>query len=248
MDTPRGPCWHRYNHDGYGEHADGAPFDGTGVGRVWPLLTGERAHYELAAGRKAEADKLRRAMETLANDSGLMPEQIWDSPDIPERDLFFGRPSGSAMPLVWAHGEYVKLRRSLHDGRVFDMPHQAAERYLVRKTTSPHVLWRFEQPAAPCRRARCCGWKSWPRRWSTGAATAGGRRTTRRRGTPARRLCGRPAHGEIGRGRRSGLYLPLVRAGSLGREGLSRDGDGGGGAASRLPAPRVVERRKEVGA
>jgi glucoamylase len=25
-----GPCWHRYNGDGYGEHADGSPFDGIG--------------------------------------------------------------------------------------------------------------------------------------------------------------------------------------------------------------------------
>ncbi len=43
VETPRGPCWHRYNHDGYGEHADGSPFDGSGIGRVWPLFVGERA-------------------------------------------------------------------------------------------------------------------------------------------------------------------------------------------------------------
>jgi len=36
--------------DGYGEHADGHVYDGTGIGRGWPLLTGERGHYELAAG------------------------------------------------------------------------------------------------------------------------------------------------------------------------------------------------------
>ena len=41
---PQGPCWYRYNDDGYGEHADGGPFDGNGVGRPWPLLSGERAH------------------------------------------------------------------------------------------------------------------------------------------------------------------------------------------------------------
>jgi glucoamylase len=29
------------------------------------------------------------------------------------------------MPLVWAHAEYVKLARSLRDGRVFDTPHRA---------------------------------------------------------------------------------------------------------------------------
>ena len=46
----RRPAWYRYNGDGYGEHEDGTPFDGTGIGRPWPLLAGERAHYELAAG------------------------------------------------------------------------------------------------------------------------------------------------------------------------------------------------------
>jgi glucoamylase len=146
VDAPRGPCWHRYNEDGYGETTDGGPFEGAGVGRAWPLLTGERAHYELAAGRKTEADKLRQAMEGFANDSGLLPEQIWDSPDIPNRGLYFGRPSGSATPLVWAHGEYVKLRRSLHDGRVFDTPEHTVKRYLDKKTRSPHIIWKHEQP------------------------------------------------------------------------------------------------------
>ena len=49
VDTPAGPAWHRYTADGYGEQDDGRPFDGTGRGRAWPLLTGERGHYELAA-------------------------------------------------------------------------------------------------------------------------------------------------------------------------------------------------------
>jgi glucoamylase len=77
VDTPHGPTWHRYQGDGYGEHADGAPFDGTGIGRAWPLLTGERAHYELAAGRPRAAEQLAQALEAFAGDSGLMPEQIW---------------------------------------------------------------------------------------------------------------------------------------------------------------------------
>ena len=51
VDTPVGPCWRRYNHDGYGQRDDGGPYIGWGKGRAWPLLTGERAHYELAAGR-----------------------------------------------------------------------------------------------------------------------------------------------------------------------------------------------------
>lgn len=143
VETPFGPAWHRYNGDGYGEHANGEPFDGTGIGRAWPLLTGERAHYELAAGRETEARRLMKTMAALANEGGMLPEQTWDAPNVPERELYFGRPSGSAMPLVWAHAEYVKLRRSLREQRVFDLPPQTVQRYLVERTGSPYTLWRF---------------------------------------------------------------------------------------------------------
>ncbi len=175
MDTPHGPSWHRYNGDGYGEHADGSPFDGTGIGRAWPLLTGERAHYELSAGRMEEAKRLTAALESFANEGGFIPEQIWDSPDMPQRELYFGRPSGSAMPLVWAHAEYVKLLRSLRDGSVFDMPPQTVQRYLVGKVVSAHILWRFNhqlrlvpcgkilriETRAPCMaRWSCDNWKT----------------------------------------------------------------------------------------
>ncbi len=143
VDTPSGPAWHRYTDDGYGEHADGSPFDGTGTGRVWPLLTGERAHYSLALGEPAQAERMLGTMERLAGEGGLLPEQTWDSADIAERELFFGRPAGSAMPLVWAHAEYLKLVRSLADGRVFDTPPRTAERYLEKRTGSIIVSWRF---------------------------------------------------------------------------------------------------------
>ena len=143
VETPTGPAWHRYNDDGYGEHEDGAPFDGTGTGRAWPLLTGERAHYELAAGRKDEAERLLNVLASFASSGGMLPEQVWDAPDIPERGLAFGRPSGSAMPLAWAHAEYVKLCHSLKDGRVFDMPPQTVQRYQIDETHSPRSIWRF---------------------------------------------------------------------------------------------------------
>jgi glucoamylase len=145
VELPGGPGWHRYSGDGYGEHADGSPFDGQGVGRVWPLLTGERAHYELAAGRPEAAASLLRTLESFANESGLLPEQVWDAADVRTRELFFGRPAGSAMPLVWAHAEYVKLRRSLDEGRVFGRPSQAADRRVTRNTGSCHTVWRFNQ-------------------------------------------------------------------------------------------------------
>jgi glucoamylase len=143
VETPSGPVWHRYNDDGYGEHEDGSPFDGTGIGRGWPLLTGERAHYELVAGRTDEAKRLLTTLESFANKTGLISEQVWDCPDIPERELYFGRPSGSAMPLVWAHAEHLKLQRSLRDGQVFDMPAQTVKRYLIERTVSPRLTWRY---------------------------------------------------------------------------------------------------------
>lgn len=145
VETPQGPSWRRYTDDGYGEHADGSPFDGTGIGRPWPLLTGERGHYELAAGHSEEAKELLHAMERFANDTGFLSEQIWDCEDIPELGLFRGKPSGSAMPLVWAHAEYVKLKRSLRDNRVFDTPTVCVKRYLSGKPPKGRPIWRFNQ-------------------------------------------------------------------------------------------------------
>ncbi len=140
---PQGLCWYRYNEDGYGEHEDGSPFDGTGIGRAWPLLAGERAHYELAAGRPEAAEQLLYVMENSADGTRLIPEQVWDRADIPDRELVRGKASGSACPLVWAHSEYIKLRRSLRDGKVFDQPSLTVQRYQVEKKTSAHCEWRF---------------------------------------------------------------------------------------------------------
>ena len=154
-ELPEGPAWHRYNQDGYGEHTDGAPFDGTGIGRLWPLLTGERAHYALAAGDKAQAAALLDTREACGSDGFMLPEQVWDSADVPARELRLGRPSGSAMPLVWAHSEHVKLLRSLADGAVFDMPPQPVQRYQVRQQRARVQPWReqFQPAALPAGRA-----------------------------------------------------------------------------------------------
>ena len=152
MRLPNGPGWYRYNRDGYGEHEDGSPFDGTGIGRPWPLLAGERAHYELAASRPASAETLLGVMENSTGTSRLIPEQVWDTTDIPERELFAGKASGSACPLVWAHSEYIKLRRSLLEGRIFDQPPQTVERYLKNKTSAKYFNWRFNNKprTMPC--------------------------------------------------------------------------------------------------
>ncbi len=148
VELPQGPCWYRYNGDGYGEHEDGSPFDGSGIGRPWPLLAGERAHYALAAGHRDEAESLLAVIENSTSGHGhLLPEQVWDAADIPSLELFRGKPTGSACPLVWAHSEYVKLRRSIRDGKVFDQPPQTVQRYLVEKPTRQFFGWRFNNKA-----------------------------------------------------------------------------------------------------
>ena len=126
-DLPQGPGWLRYNGDGYGQRPDGGPYKGWGQGRVWPLLTGERAHYELAAGN--DIAPLIESYERFASCGQLLPEQVWDEADRPERSLRQGQPAGSAVPLVWAHAEYLKLMRSAADGKVFDRIDPVFERY-----------------------------------------------------------------------------------------------------------------------
>jgi len=144
VELPQGPCWYRYNGDGYGEHKDGSAFDGTGIGRAWPLLAGERAHYALAGGHRDEAEALLVVLEnSTAGQSRLLPEQVWDAADIPALELFRGKPTGSACPLVWAHSEYIKLRRSIRDGRIFDQPPQTVKRYLQEKHPRQIFGWRF---------------------------------------------------------------------------------------------------------
>ena len=141
VDTPNGPVWHRYNGDGYGEHPDGSPFDGTGQGRGWPLLTGERGHYALLAGE--DARPYLAAMAAMTGPGGLLPEQVWDAAAIPEFRLEPGKPSGSAMPLVWAHGEFIKLCLSLKNGKPVDAPPRTWSRYGGARPKLDYVLWRF---------------------------------------------------------------------------------------------------------
>ncbi len=141
VETPFGPAWRRYNHDGYGPHADGTAYQGWGIGRAWPLLTGERAHYELAAGR--DIRPLVTAIENFATRSGMLPEQVWDQPDLPEAFMYLGKPAGSAMPLMWAHAEYIKLLRSLRDGQVFDRIPLVADRYLKQRGRKDFEIWRL---------------------------------------------------------------------------------------------------------
>lgn len=140
-DTPCGPAWRRYNYDGYGPSADGRPYQGNGIGRAWPLLAGERAHYELAAGR--DVRPFITSIEKFATQGGMLPEQVWDEDDIPSAYMFRGRSAGSATPLMWAHAEYIKLLRSVSTGHVFDLIPIVASRYLPALGRKDLEVWKL---------------------------------------------------------------------------------------------------------
>ena len=140
-DTPAGPVWHRYTDDGYGEHDDGTAFDGTGRGRGWPLLTGERGHYELAAGR--DARPYLDAMAAMAQ-RGLLPEQVWDAEAVGAMQP--GRPTGGAMPLVWAHAEFIKLASARAAGHPLERLDAVWARYRGLRADAATWVWT---PAAP---------------------------------------------------------------------------------------------------
>ncbi len=146
-DGPTGPAFRRYHGDGYGEHHDGAPYDGTGQGRPWPLLAGERGHYELAAGRDPLA--YLQAMDAMTGPGGMIPEQIWDDAPIPALFLQPGKPAGSAMPLAWAHAEFLKLAVSRQAGRIADRPQALERRYGGKRPREARTMWT---PAAPVTR------------------------------------------------------------------------------------------------
>lgn len=138
-DLPQGPGWRRYNHDGYGQKPDGAAYDGTGEGRCWPILTGERAHYELAAGR--DVMPFIETMENFANEGGMLSEQLWDADDLPDGTMARGQPTGAAMPLCWSHAEYMSLVRSQRDGVCFDRIEPVYQRYARAGTGSQIEIW-----------------------------------------------------------------------------------------------------------
>lgn len=144
VDTPNGPCWRRYYGDGYGEHDDGSAYDGTGRGRPWPLLTGERAHYEIACGK--DPLPLMEAMARMASPGGMLPEQVWDAAPVPHRGLSAGRPTGSAMPLAWTHAEYLKLVASRALGRPFDRPEPVWQRYHGVRCRAMRAIWCEHAP------------------------------------------------------------------------------------------------------
>jgi glucoamylase len=145
--TPSGRGFHRYDVDGYGEWLDGSgwPRRQFGIGRVWPLLTGERGHFDVLAGGSGTAELT--AMLAMRGRGGLLPEQVWDADPLPWHGLEPGRPTASAMPLVWAHGELVKLAVTRATGAPVERLRLVTSRYQgAGVPTSGRWFWRDATP------------------------------------------------------------------------------------------------------
>jgi glucoamylase len=132
VDTPIGKVWHRFTFDGYGEQTDGGDWDlffdnpaGQTRGRLWPLLAGERGEYELLAGR--DASPRLRTIAGAANDGLMLPEQVWDDQPPPGETSGAGTRSGT--PLLWTHGQFVRLAWSIDAGAPVERPSIVACRY-----------------------------------------------------------------------------------------------------------------------
>ena len=134
--TANGPFWHRASFDGYGEKADGSEWEPTPTGsdithgRGWPLFTGERGEYALAAGQDAQND-LDAMTRSRDRSSWLLPEQVWDlQPPAGTAPQFQpGTPTLSATPLAWTHAQFIRLAVSLDSGTPVETPQPVACRY-----------------------------------------------------------------------------------------------------------------------
>jgi glucoamylase len=139
VSLPAGPGWRRYVGDLYGEHEDGSPWDGSGRGRPWPVLTGERARHFFSMGLPAA--EMVRTLEGFAGQGLMLPEQVWDAADIPGRGLQVGRPNGSATPLGWAHAEYLELLVTIALAGFPDIVTPARRRYTEGPSHEPAFVW-----------------------------------------------------------------------------------------------------------
>ena len=157
--TPSGAGFYRYgtsasgSQDGYGDcyapdptscTTTGAPWPptDTGSGHLWPVLSGERGEYELAAGDSAGARSLLASMRAMTSGQGVEPEQAWEDPAVPASR--FGTdpttasigftpdaPAGSASPLTWAQAQYARLALDESAGRDLETPAITTRRYVT---------------------------------------------------------------------------------------------------------------------
>jgi glucoamylase len=133
--TPAGRFWHRFTSDGYGERADGGPWNvdqptpHRTYGRLWPILTGERGEYDLLAGDRDSAIRALKAIAATAGSARMLPEQVWDDRSPAPDRARPGTGTTSATPLAWTHAQYIRLAWSIDAGRPVEQPTVVACRY-----------------------------------------------------------------------------------------------------------------------
>ncbi len=148
-----GSGWLRYNGDGYGDchilpdHTcplEGRPWapSNMGTGHPWPVLSAERGEHDLVTGQATSAGQLLAAMGAMSSGVGLVPEQVWDAPNVAASPFgtdptiasigfVNGKPDGSAAPLTWGAGSQVRLTADLTAGRLLEQPAQTVDRYIT---------------------------------------------------------------------------------------------------------------------
>lgn len=131
VETPNGPSFRRYSHDGYGETFFGGPWLGQGVGRLWPIFTGERGEYEIALGQ--DPALYLQAMLHFANQGGMIPEQVWDRAEPMSSKLIFGEGTGSATPLAWSMAQFIRLVLCAQEKKIVEQPSIVAQHFLHQR-------------------------------------------------------------------------------------------------------------------
>ena len=161
--TAAGDGFHRYNGDGYGDRSsDGRPWapSGQGSGHLWPALSAERAEQQLQTGDTAGAASFLDGMARMASGVGLIPEQNWEGPDLAPSPFgsdptpasigfVTGEAAGSAAPLDWSAGAFVRLAHDLATGTLVDRPTATYARYVqhTQGTTTLTVTQPADQAA-----------------------------------------------------------------------------------------------------
>jgi glucoamylase len=129
------------------------------AGRTWAGDRGARglcwaAKRALRAGGGRDVKPYITAMEKFSSMGGMLPEQVWDHDDIPQEGMYWGKSAGSAQPLVWAHSEYIKLLRSVVDGKVFDCISVVKSAMRCRREADLQEARGDLQTSRPVRRSR----------------------------------------------------------------------------------------------
>jgi len=161
VNTPTGTGYYRYgtdaadgSADGYGDCSttnsqtscttDGEPWPttDTGTGHLWPVLSGERGESAIAEDDPTEASSMLSFMINSASGEGLVPEQVWEDPDLAASpygsdpttaSIGFtdGQAAGSASPLTWAQSQELRLIVDLGTGKDTDTPAITTARYVT---------------------------------------------------------------------------------------------------------------------